>query len=88
MHLLLLFCRARRECSCQHSKEVQAELNARSSVTSMNAKKVAVIQLKFKVASIIGFSVYLKVDLNCYSPLTFLEIHGLEYVKRNKLKGL
>lgn len=55
----------------------------------MNAKKVAVaVKLKFKVASVTGFSVYLKVDLNCYSPLTFLEIHGAEYVKQNKLKGL
>lgn len=55
----------------------------------MNAKEVAVfIQLKFKVASIIGFSAVFESNLNCYSPLTLLEINGGEYVKQNRLKGL
>lgn len=43
--------------SCQYSQEAQTDLKARNSVTCVNTKKVAVfIQLKFKVASIIGFS--------------------------------
>lgn len=54
----------------------------------MNAKEVAVfIQLKFKVASIIGFSAVFESNLNCYSPITLLEIHGVEYVKQKRMKG-